>query len=361
MPLLPGFIPISASVVQPPVAGMYPRVNGATSGYFGLKCPAVGPSVDWTMPGADGSSGQFLKTNGSGTLSWGTVSLAGLLVQAPANNAANTVQPTGVAVVPFTIKNIAGQTADAQEWQNSGGTVLAKVDPAGGIYSTVGVVAPTGIGANCGFGFPAPGGGGGGRFFWYNPANSDQGAFAWSQADGSGLAAPGSSYYGAHLKLVYGVTTLTLGGGTISGQNTYVQFASAVSGTLIGSCGSGNNCTGWPLYLCGGLATGNAAGGDVVIQTGSTPGASGSALNTTRNTVCTFSGTNGSITLADGVNIAAGTTNGTKLGTMGGAAGQKLGFFGATPIVQPLLATGAGHTIDDVITTLQSLGLVRQT
>lgn len=62
----------------------------------------------------------------------------------------------------------------------------------------------------------------------------------------------------------------------------------------------------------------------------------------------------------DAANIVFGTATGTKIGTAGGASGQKIGFFNATPIVQPLLATGAGHTVDDVITTLQNLGLVRQ-
>lgn len=37
-----------------------------------------------------------------------------------------------------------------------------------------------------------------------------------------------------------------------------------------------------------------------------------------------------------------------------------LGFFGVTPIARPLLATGASATVDNVITVLQNLGLVRQ-
>lgn len=68
----------------------------------------------------------------------------------------------------------------------------------------------------------------------------------------------------------------------------------------------------------------------------------------------------GGLSFSDGQNIALGTTTGTKIGTAGGASGQKLGFFNKTPITQPLLATGAGHTVDDVITVLQNLGLVRQ-
>ena len=45
--------------------------NGAN--YLGLKAPAsVTADITWTLPDGDGSSGQFLKTDGSGNLSWGT-------------------------------------------------------------------------------------------------------------------------------------------------------------------------------------------------------------------------------------------------------------------------------------------------
>jgi hypothetical protein len=37
-----------------------------------------------------------------------------------------------------------------------------------------------------------------------------------------------------------------------------------------------------------------------------------------------------------------------------------LGFYGVTAIARAVLATGAGHTVDDVITALQNLGLVKQ-
>jgi hypothetical protein len=59
-------------------------------------------------------------------------------------------------------------------------------------------------------------------------------------------------------------------------------------------------------------------------------------------------------------NIQTDTTTGMQIGTLGGASGQKLGFFAQTPIVQPVLATGSGATVDNVITVLQNLGLVRQ-
>ncbi|MGE3680652.1 MAG: hypothetical protein AB7G93_02925 [Bdellovibrionales bacterium] len=49
------------------------RLSGATSGYVGLAPPAVAGSTTYTLPSADGTSGQVLKTSGSASLSWTTV------------------------------------------------------------------------------------------------------------------------------------------------------------------------------------------------------------------------------------------------------------------------------------------------
>ena len=44
-----------------------------SSNYVAFKSPGtVSANVTWTLPSTDGSSGQFLSTNGSGTLSWAT-------------------------------------------------------------------------------------------------------------------------------------------------------------------------------------------------------------------------------------------------------------------------------------------------
>lgn len=81
----------------------------------------------------------------------------------------------------------------------------------------------------------------------------------------------------------------------------------------------------------------------------------------------------GTITLADTANVAAGTTTGTKIGT---ATSQKLGFWNATPIVQPTTAVAAatfaantsgiandtatfdGYTIGQVVKALRNAGLL---
>jgi hypothetical protein len=46
------------------------RLNGSTSGFTEIDCPAVGGSNTLVLPTGNGSSGQVLTTNGSGALSW---------------------------------------------------------------------------------------------------------------------------------------------------------------------------------------------------------------------------------------------------------------------------------------------------
>lgn len=55
----------------------------------------------------------------------------------------------------------------------------------------------------------------------------------------------------------------------------------------------------------------------------------------------------GGIVLADGGNLALGTTTGSKIGT---AVGQKLGFWNATPVVQPASANQAVLSLDVDVT-----------
>jgi hypothetical protein len=49
------------------------RLNGSSSGYVELDVPAAAGSHTLTLPDGGGSSGQYLQTNGSGALSWQTV------------------------------------------------------------------------------------------------------------------------------------------------------------------------------------------------------------------------------------------------------------------------------------------------
>lgn len=53
------------------------RLSGATSGYVGLAPAATAGSTTYTLPSADGTTGQVLSTNGSAVLSWATASGSG--------------------------------------------------------------------------------------------------------------------------------------------------------------------------------------------------------------------------------------------------------------------------------------------
>lgn len=55
-----------------PIAGSQMKFQGSTSGATVLQ-PAAEAGGTFTLPAADGSSGQVLSTNGSGTLGWSTV------------------------------------------------------------------------------------------------------------------------------------------------------------------------------------------------------------------------------------------------------------------------------------------------
>jgi hypothetical protein len=70
---------------------------------------------------------------------------------------------------------------------------------------------------------------------------------------------------------------------------------------------------------------------------------------------------NRAITVSDGGNVVLGTTTGTKIGT---ATTQKLGFYNATPVVQPAAvadATDAASVItqlNDLLARLRTLGII---
>jgi hypothetical protein len=62
------------------------RLSGSTSGYVGFAPAAAAGSTTYTLPNADGTTGQVLSTNGSGTLTWsaagsGTVTGSGTATQ----------------------------------------------------------------------------------------------------------------------------------------------------------------------------------------------------------------------------------------------------------------------------------------
>ena len=74
---------------------LYEDTDNGTN-YVGFIAPAsIASNVQWTLPSADGSSGQALQTNGSGTLSFATLGIsAGGTGQTTANAAFNALAPS---------------------------------------------------------------------------------------------------------------------------------------------------------------------------------------------------------------------------------------------------------------------------
>lgn len=79
------------------------RFSGSTSGYVGIAPPATAGSTTYTLPSADGTSGQFLSTNGSGVLSWA----AGLSVSSPNTFTALQTFDGSSSVLALALKNAA--------------------------------------------------------------------------------------------------------------------------------------------------------------------------------------------------------------------------------------------------------------
>jgi len=74
------------------------RLSGATSGYVGLAPAAAAGSTTYTLPAADGTSGQLLSTNGSGTLSWASASGSGTVTSVGQTFTGGIVSVTGSPV-----------------------------------------------------------------------------------------------------------------------------------------------------------------------------------------------------------------------------------------------------------------------
>jgi hypothetical protein len=80
------------------------RFSNATTNYVAFKAPAsMSANTTWTLPGTDGTSGQTMVTNGSGTLTWATPTLTPV---APTNYALPEV--SGTATVGQTLSCTTG-------------------------------------------------------------------------------------------------------------------------------------------------------------------------------------------------------------------------------------------------------------
>lgn len=308
------------------------------------------------------------------------------------------VQATGSTLIPLTVKAAASQTANLTEWQNSSGSVGARITAArefsydylsagnevfgaGASGSAAGLQVA--IGKSCivdgqqsiGIGYVANPAAyhaiGIGSFCYI--AGSQAIGIGWatraggadqiSIGDGTGgtgartvtLGNAGVANFADCVLLGYSVTATAAnqfiaGSTTTAINNVYfgkgVVHATPTAYTINGTGGLGTNIAGANLNLAGGKGTGTGTGGSVVIQV-APAGSSGSTANTLVD-VLTIDSTK-LITLADATNIALNTTTGTKIGT---ATSQKLGLWNATPIVQPTTGVGAATLVSNGGTAL---------
>jgi parallel beta-helix repeat protein len=201
---------------------------------------------------------------------------------------------------------------------------------------------------------------------------------------------------GAGTRLAAGTSSQVLIGGTAPSWGA-VALASMVSGTLpvanggtgvTSSTGSGNNVlSASPTFtgtvtMAGGISF---SAGAVTISNNSSyilllsaadhyiRSAAGSAINLNDNNsgavnIATGGGAvsiGGTVTMTDAKNIVLGSTTGTKIGT---ATTQKLGFYNATPVIQPSttgttsgFTAGAGSAVDSAATFTGNTGSIAYT
>jgi len=108
------------------------RLNGSTSGYVEIDAPATAGSNTLTLPNGNGTSGQYLQTNGSGGLSWQTVTEGTTWTSSVVSASGSGVELTGI---PSTAQQIIIAYSEVSPDSNAGQTV--QLGDAGG-YETTG-------------------------------------------------------------------------------------------------------------------------------------------------------------------------------------------------------------------------------
>lgn len=98
-----------------------------SSNYVAFEAPAtVASNVTWILPSADGSNGQVLTTNGTGTLSWSGASATNVTVTS--SNSASTVYPVFVTAVGASVGLLADDSTGPLSYVPSTGVLTLAGD-----------------------------------------------------------------------------------------------------------------------------------------------------------------------------------------------------------------------------------------
>ena len=93
------------------------RLKGATSGYVEIDAPDTASDNTLVLPNGNGTSGQYLQTNGSGTLSWQTVATSNITYSTAQATTSGTSPieftdvPTGVKKITIIFDDVGTDTA----------------------------------------------------------------------------------------------------------------------------------------------------------------------------------------------------------------------------------------------------------
>ena len=182
------------------------NINTSWSGAVGLIVKGVASQTNDLQQWQDSSGTVYSRIGSNGTFFWGGGSyLSSTLGTAliASNYSSN---------IPLTVRGAASQTADLQQWQNSAGTVLAKINASG-------------------------------EQVWYNPSNGTTLAYVsmYGELFAQGnIYARSASNYGASLNIATPTTTYigaVIRG--ISGQTANLQEWQDSTGTILSAIKSG--------------------------------------------------------------------------------------------------------------------------
>ena len=307
-----------ANWIAPVLPGLGLRLRGSSSGYVGLKAPAAGAAIDFTLPSADGTTGQAIITNGSGVLAFGSFAATNHNHDATyatiGHNHSGVYQPLATVLTSLSaLANASGVLT------NDGAGNLSWAAGGGGVTDHG---ALTGLGDDDHSIYALLAGRAGGQTLIGGTAASENLTLSSTSHGTKGAVVisgiTGSAGTDLHIKFPTGnvglgsanADTLQLhAGGRIQlmagySGGDYVQVVGGSGGprlelgaasatpsasVVMAADGSGTNIAGASMTLAGGRGTGTGAGGSVLIQV-APAGSTGASLNSL-STLATFSPT----------------------------------------------------------------------